>query len=295
MTTISAPKTDFNPIKVLVIGLSGSGKTGGLVSLLKAGFNVRLLDLEAGVETLTSFLRAEPPEVRARLDWITLTDPMKIMLGRPVPAKAQSWNSMVSLLENWRHTDISRGDMARLGYEAKDLGPVSSWGPQDILVLDTLSRSAQYAFNFMMSMNGKLGGLQTQNEYRRNIYMIQDQYLDPLIALLTDRAIRCNVIVNSHIIYVDDKEAPPQPPQPEGRAPIPQPQIGLPAAIGIALSDKVPRAFNHLLLARKEGNVRYLYTRSPGTVATKTTLVNAPVQYKMETGLADYFKAVRGQ
>ena len=47
--------------KMLLEGDSGSGKTGSLASLVAAGFSLRILDMDNGLEPLKQFVQKECP------------------------------------------------------------------------------------------------------------------------------------------------------------------------------------------------------------------------------------------
>ena len=84
-----------NITKMLLVGDSGSGKTGALASLAKAGFNLRIIDVDAGLDVLSNLLRdpSSPygKEALARVEFETVTDPMRVSGGKLIPAKATVW------------------------------------------------------------------------------------------------------------------------------------------------------------------------------------------------------------
>ena len=64
--------------KMLLLGDSGAGKTGALASLAQAGYNLRILDLDSGVDVLRNLLG---DNAAANVESVTLTDPMKPVLS----------------------------------------------------------------------------------------------------------------------------------------------------------------------------------------------------------------------
>lgn len=270
------------PIKMLCIGETGSGKTGALASLLDAGFNVRILDLDNGAEALINLITDPKSRYKkdsiSRLSYITITEPMRVMQGRIVPAKATVWNRAVASIENWKSETPTK----------QELGPISKWTDQDILVVDTLGTLGTAAQNFHLMMNGELGKPRTQNEWRRDIGSAQS-LLDTFLQLIFDESIKCNVIINTHIVYAKEDGTLPKPDEADSRL------FGFPSAIGRALSPKIGKYFNHLLMIRREGESRRLWTKSPlGNVNLKS---GAPLKvkdsYDITTGLAEYFTAIR--
>ena len=49
-------------VKLLLIGDSGTGKTGSVAALVRDGYVVRVLDMDAGWESLASAVRRTCPE-----------------------------------------------------------------------------------------------------------------------------------------------------------------------------------------------------------------------------------------
>lgn len=268
--------------KLLLIGHSGAGKTGALCSLASAGYNLRIIDLDNGLDILRNMLTAPnspyAKDSASRVHYKTLTEPMKAINGVIRPTRATVWKDLTGLLTHWKDGDT-------------DLGPITSWGQKDILTIDSLTGASNAALNFHQAMNGRLGKSEVSNEWRRDIGAAQG-YVENLLQLLYDSEVKCNVIVISHIALVDDQEAPPALPG-ESR-----PQQGFPSALGKALSPKIPRYFNSVIQAKVEGSgpsARHkLFTKSRGIVNCKSS---APLKvadsYDLSTGLAEYFKAVR--
>jgi hypothetical protein len=260
-------------IKALIMGESGTGKTGGLASLAAAGYNLRIADLEDGLAPLFNILQSGkyPREAIERVDYFSITDPRKNVGGQPLPIAAKAWPKLISMLSDW-----SDGD--------SKFGPIAKWGPKDILVLDTTTSVSRAAHTFNLSLQQKIGQTLTQNEARRMVWGAQT-LVENLIQMLCDVNVGCNVIVNSHITYVDDQDSGPML---EGER---RPQHGFPSAIGKALSPKLPPYFNTVLLAKPQGAKLGLHTKTQGVVLCKNP---APFKvkpfYPIETGWADLFK-----
>jgi hypothetical protein len=260
--------------KMLFIGDSGSGKTGGLASLAKAGYNLRIIDLDNGLDVLANLLRGNPV-AEARVEFETLTDKMRKVGGRLVPAKATVWSRTIDLLDNWSPEVTKKWSPS---VEAANLGPLVTWGEQDILVIDSLTMLSTAALNHILAMNARLG----QRPHQSDWYDGQ-QLVEGMLQTLYDDNIKCNVIVISHITYIGEEGGPTH---------------GYPNTLGKALPPKVGRYFNSCLMARTTGAGtglrRKILTNTAGAVELKNT---APMQvkpdYPLETGLADYFRDVR--
>lgn len=272
-----------------------SGKTGALMSLAAAGYNLRILDFDNGIDIIkgyctskqSSYLR-DCPGIADRIDYLTLTDTMKNVAGQIYPIKAVAWQRGITALDHWKEYAEDGKTLVR------DLGKLTSWTPQDVLVIDSLTMLAQAALNFHLGMNGKLGTTRTQNEARRDIGAAQN-LLRRLLEMLYDESVKCNVIVISHITMVTEQGLGPQG-QETGNDP--DSARGYPSAIGRALSPLIPRYFNSVLEADVVGHgasaKHKIYTRTRGNVLVKTSApLSVKSEYPLESGLAEYFKAVK--
>ena len=273
-----------NTTKLLLIGHSGSGKTGALCSLAAAGYKLRIIDLDNGIDIIKSYLTdpnsryvKENPNCAANVEYITLTETKKSVNGRLISAKSTVWPRMVSMLDHWKEGET-------------DLGKPSSWGDDTVLVLDSLTAASKAALDHHLQMNGALMAVRTQNEARRDIGAAQD-YIRSLLDLFKDDGLKCNVIVISHITEVSESGYGPQSEEAKNET-----SMSFPSAIGRALSPHIPRYFNTVLHAKAQGPTLKIYTKTTGEVCTKNTapLKVAP-SYSIETGLAEYFKAVQGK
>lgn len=277
--------------KMLFIGDSGSGKTGALASLAQAGYNLRILDLDSGLDVLSNLLRdPKSPygaEALARVTYETLTDPMQAVAGKLVPKKATVWQRAIQLLQHWR-VEKPRGP-AVMSSDGKpvpqpveyeyDLGPLVTWGPRDILVIDSLTMLSTAALNFVLSMNVRLG----QQPHQSDWYTGQ-QMIESLLQMLYDENVRCNIILISHISYIGEENGP---------------QHGYPASLGKALSPKIGRYFNTCVMAKTQGAgaavKRKILTNSTQMVELKTSNpINIKPEYDLASGLAEIFTALRG-
>lgn len=280
---------EVKPFKTLFMGESGSGKTCALASLLQAGYNVRMLDLDNGVDALKDILTDPKSKYSkdciGRLAYITLTERMRFAGGRIIPANATVWAKSMGMLDKWKNDNPDLGTIC-------DFGPAAKWTAREVLVIDTLGNLATGALNFHLQMNGALGMVRTQNEGRRDIGVAQ-QYITTLIQYLYDVGLKCNVIVNTHITYVKQDGSGDLTPGENA------PTQGFPSTIGRALSPRIPGFFNTVLLGKVVGSGpvarRRIYTVTQGNVNLKNTapLRLAP-EYDQSTGLAEIFQKVLG-
>jgi len=257
--------------KLLFCGDSGAGKTGALASLAAAGYNLRIVDLDNGLDVLANLLRDPKSqygaEALSHVAFETLTDPMKNINGKLIPRSATVWQRTAKLLDNWTT-------------ETAKFGPITTWTDRDVLVIDSLTMLSNAALNFVLAMNARLG----QQAHQSDWYGGQ-QLIESLLQMLYDEGVKCNVIVLCHIAYIGEDNGPVR---------------GYPNTLGKALPPKVGRYFNSILMAKSSGsgqNVkRKILTNTSGVIELKNTApTRVAAEYPLETGLADYFKALRGE
>lgn len=275
--------------KILFEGESGSGKTCALASLLDAGYNVRVLDTDNKIDVLLNILGDSKSrykrEALSRLAYIKLFDPMRFANGLPMATKSVIWPGATQMLTKWENKDAQVGTVC-------DLGPLETWTENDVLVIDTVSSLARGALTFHLAINGFLGKVRTQNEARRDVGAAQ-QYVRVLMQTLAAANIRCHVICNTHITYVRKDGSGELTPGDNA------PTQGFPSAIGRALSPELPGMFDSVLMADSVGSGvavrRKIYTVTRGNINLKNVApLRVRSEYDQETGLAEYFKDVKG-
>ena len=251
--------------KLLLIGDSKSGKTGALAPLAMKGFKLRILDYDNGLDALAQAIKMTKPQALENVEFRTLRDKLKSTpLGTVVDGLATAFIDGIRMLDRWKYGDI-------------DLGSPAEWGKDVIVVLDSFTFMADAAFRFReplvpRSKDGKYDV--------RAVYKDAQDAVENVLALLTSESFRTNVIVISHVKYVDN---------PDGT------KKGYPTAIGSALSPQIPRYFNSVALAQTgPGGKRQIQTAATAMI----DLAN-PASFKMlptlpiETGLATFFDTLR--
>lgn len=265
--------------KLLLIGDSGSGKTGSLCALAARGYNLRIIDVDNGLDVLqkllmnpeSEYFKADAKAVE-RVQFVTITDPVKIVAGRPVPIKATQWQRAVSLCAKWEERE---GDKV-----VCDLGPITSWTSQDVLVIDSLSLLSIAALNFILALNGRLGQHPHQSDWGQGQTLVEG-----FMQMLYDESVKCNVIIMAHIKHIGEEGGPLR---------------GYPNTLGQALPPKIGRYFNNILMVQSVGQgkatKRKIVTVPTGLVELKNSdPLSVKPEYDLTWGLADYFDAVRGE
>ena len=273
--------------KMIVLGNSGTGKTGQLASLAAAGYNIRILDFDNGTDILKDLLTTKdpkfralyPPECASRVSYIPLTEKMKLINGKAFPVTAQGWSRALRMMENWIDGDLK-------------LGHIETWGPQDILVLDSTTGCGRAAYYHVLGQNAQLMNQPTGYDYQRKIGLAQ-QLCEELFEMLTAESIKCNIILNAHINYqTEPGQVASNDVEKEHL-----PQQGFMTILGRALGPRIPRRFNSVVMTRHfGGGIRKLITSTSDKVDLKTSApTRVKREYPIETGLAELFKALRGE
>ena len=280
--------TETLPNKMLYLGHTGAGKTGSCAALAAAGYNVRILDLDKGVQILRDYVRNAERSIylkareglwdaktaagtASRLSFVSLDETM-VLTGAPgkqkfVP-KGDLWSKAMEQLNDWRDGP------------SRAFGNIGDWGARDVLVLDGLSRLAQAAYNQQLAMSGNIGKFGTvPGDYRPDMYSAQIA-LERLLLTLFSSAVKCHVVMVCHIAIANN---------PEGIL------EGFPQTLGRALAPKIGQYFNHAIMAKDNNGSRVIVTDTKGMVRLKTPApLRVKAEYPLETGLAEYFRDVAG-
>lgn len=260
MPKLSAHQSnDFT--KLLLIGDAKSGKTGSLVSLVKAGYKLRILDLDNLLDILKGMILKECPDKIDNVDYVTIRDKYKSSPQGPViDGKPKAFIDAVKLLDHWKYDDV-------------DLGEPYEWGPDTILVIDSLSRLCDAAYDFRYSLamgTGKFDG--------RAVYGDAQDAVENILAQLTSDNFKTNVIVIAHMVYLEIDGA----------------TKGYPQGVGQKLSPKIAQYFPSVIRYKNQGGKRTIQTNSSPLIdlANPKPFAVSP-EYSIETGLAEIFEILR--
>lgn len=252
--------------KMLLIGASGAGKTSSIASLVMDGYKVFFLDFDNGMDVLVRVLAEKAPDKIAGVQYKTLADDVEFRGSGLVVKSARAFQEGMKSLSKWTDDD------------GTDLGSIWTWGPDVVLVIDNLTRVGRFAMNQTLSLNNRLMTGPQQSDWGK----AQDE-VENLLAMLYAPSVKCNVIVLSHIIGIEDDSG------------VSRSQ---PMTLGKALSPKVPTYFNTMLLAKTSGmgksTKRVIRTVPDGTVGVKHPILSGlPEELPNESGLATFFRMLR--
>jgi len=256
-------------VKLLLVGDAMSGKTGSLVSLVKAGYKLRILDLYNKLDPLKYFALRDCPEAITNVEFRTLRDKRKTgAAGVVISGQPKAYIDTIKMLDRWKYT-------AEDGTEV-DLGSPAEWGPDCILVIDSLSRLCDAAYDWREPLTpvGKSG-----ERDGRAVYGDAQDAIENLLAMLTGPGMETNVIVIAHGMYMD---------LPDGTAKI------FPQGVGQKLSPKIPQYFPAVIRYKNLNGKKSIQLKSDAMIDLANPAPFAmPETLGIETGLAEFFAVLR--
>lgn len=248
----SATKSPLAGVNVLIEGLTGTGKTYALGTLVDSGIETFVLFTESGLETLLGYYTDPPPDGRGlsydnlpgNLHWHMM--PPLVQNFEALAVAADRVNQIS--LDAWaKITDPERGkfnrfvDLLRVLNDFPDdrtgrkFGPVDKWGTGRAIVVDSLTGLGHFAMALVVG--GK--PVKSQPEWGA----AQDQ-LERLLRQLCDGC-RCHFVLLSH----QERE-------------VDQVMGGVKltvSTLGRALAPKIPPMFSDVVMSYREG-AKFLWT-----------------------------------
>jgi len=272
-------------IKLLAVGENGTGKSGALASLAKAGYRLWILDYDNGLDSIVDALSGDTDALK-RVTFETLRDDITTVNGLPkIKTPVHAYEDAGRTIQKWEKS-LPEYEIVTQEFLEEDKPPVISktthhFTPSDVLVLDTLSSFTQAAFNKALALGARLNQRPQLQDYG---WMADSVKL--FIEMLTSPDLNCHVIVNTHIRFLTSEADETT-------------QRGLPNAKGQEISREVGKYFNNVILFRTLGSGpgarRRIGTQPQGVVEVK---VSAPskvkAEYPIDTGLADLFADILG-
>lgn len=256
--------------KLISVGDPMTGKTGSLVSLVKAGYKLRILDLDNKLGVLKSYILKECPDKADNVEFRSLRDKYKATSeGFVVAGMPTAFIAALKMLDHWRYKEAD-------GLEV-DLGAPGTWGPDYILVVDSLSRLCDYCYDWRLPLTPK--GKMTGEYDNRAVYGDAQDAIESLLAGITSSSYETNVIFTAHIMYMTLTDGVLK---------------GFPQGIGQKLSPKIPQYFPNMIRYYNKGGKRIITTESTNLIDLASERPDAlQTSYPIETGLADIFAVLR--
>ena len=150
-TAVSAPvpSSPIPGVKEMLCGVSGSGKTHAIRTLIEAGLEVFVLFTEPGMEVL-----ADTPKEKLHWHYISPASPdFEDMIASATKINTLSFEAITKLPDINKRKYHEFIDVLVTLSDFKDdrtgtsYGAVDSWGPERVLVLDSLTGLSLPAWN----------------------------------------------------------------------------------------------------------------------------------------------------
>lgn len=258
MPKLEAPSAS-TLVKVLLIGDSGTGKTGALASLVKDGYHLHILDFDNKIAggILPILVQRDCPDKTGNVDYEPLRDKVKGSALGPIPdGMATAFTKGLGLLDRW-----------------SDGTKPAEWGQKHVLVVDSLTFLSDAAFAWARSMNP------SAKDPRQWFYSAQ-QAVEGTIAMLTASSFNTNVVVISHINWQN---------RPDGS------MKGFPSTVGSALGPTIPAYFENMAQCHIVNGKRFIQTTPTALIDLKNPAAfkMLPSLSIEDGGLAAFFKVLK--
>jgi hypothetical protein len=274
------------------IGYPGSGKTGALASLLNVGYKIRVLSYEGNFEPLVGFADERALD---NLDVVVLQDRMrngdKYVEPIGIP---ESFNEGLRLMKEWKYKDDDGNEI--------NLGKSSEWGPDTIVVVDSLTSLGHASKRRAMKMNNKNPSNMTSAVWGHAVADVTN-----FIDIMKADSNRFHLIINTHKQIIgpgdfinqnddkaensDIKEAKMEMIR-DGMIPPRIYPVGVTKPSSQNVHGMLPTMLEFDKTTKLGKDMRLIRTVSGSEIDVKVPAKNLKKDYPIETGLAEIFAAM---
>jgi hypothetical protein len=245
MPTLDSPKGLKEPLRILIVGDPGAGKTTAYGHLLNHGQKLFVADFDKGLDPVRAYAKQE---FHKNLHYETLVDKVRFApeTGYPIAPNPKAWRNFIKLADNW--TDSETGE---------SFGAPESWDENSWFVVDTLTGAGRAAWWHVMDKNGRMGISLRKKDWGDIVRTVEG-----LPQLLQSYPI--NTIMTAHLARlspeddVDDEDKKPLPP---GVPKIQEKKVAnenllkrYPATVGQKLPPRIGGYFTVVLQAKRVGS-----------------------------------------
>ena len=243
-------------VKILYLGDSGTGKTSSLLSLLAAGYKLKIIDFDKGVLNLIMHIRKAGLKLSEdQFEYFTFQDQYKAtQQGLILSGPPKAFTDMLKKLTEWSAID----------------------DPMTVVVIDSLTMMGRAAFAWANGMN-------PSNKDKRAIYGLGQDAIEDTISVLTSDNFKTNVIVITHIKYDEMEGLNKGFPNALGKALGPK----LPRYFNIMIQAETQGSGNNVR--------RKIRTLPTGLVDLKLPPIDIASELPLDTGLATIFNKLKEQ
>lgn len=177
------------PVRLLLSGYPGTGKTGSLAALANAGWKLRILDFDGNWDILKHHVKPE-----ADVDIVSFEDSVRMGQRTMGPdGIPTAFFNADKLLDRWRYKGEGDGWV--------DLGAPKDWGPDHVICLDGITGLSQACwYRAQVFTNTTAGGDQ------RKVYQLAADEQLAFIRRLTNPFNKYHFIAISHLKMIGPQE-----------------------------------------------------------------------------------------
>lgn len=270
---------------MLLVGKPGTGKTGGLISILLDDPEARLFVLNydganfgtlvnvATYDPATKARRPEAESLLSRIQYHSFRDKIGQVNGVPwVLGIPIAFQELGKKLNDW-------GD---------GFGGLMSWGPKDWLVIDSVSALCECALRYAAQQGARLNKRLSFEDYGEAIGR-----LSLILEMINDEGVTANVCAITHIRYIGDLES-----GKDDKTGKPKELEALPNALGQKLPQEIGRYFNNIIqvgtIGEGPGTQRKIFTKPQGQLQLRNSNPGAVKDsYPLGTGMAELVRDLR--
>lgn len=178
------------PVRAFIQGRPKTGKTGALAALANAGFKLRVIDYDGNIQPLTQFVN---PNARPLVDIVQLQDKLWNSNDGMAPmGKPTAFDDGLKLMQHWKYRERKPGD-APEEFTEIDLGKPSEWGPDTVVVIDSMTSFGDAAKRRAMVMLNK-----TRKNSNWRVWDFAQQDVSQAIKLMAHPATRYHLLIMTH-------------------------------------------------------------------------------------------------
>lgn len=183
-------------VKLLQMSDSGGGKTTSIAGVANEGFKTRVIDFDKNLRIIKSYLK--DLGLAKNISAIPVDPNDDDRVGHK---SAGSVKLMKLLREDWIDPDSK-----------ENLGPISSWGTDTVLFVDTGSYMGRmFMRDALLRWKDKNGTYpydpDSAANFDQTVYNLAQQKFNAVVKdLCAGSQVKCNVVFNMHIKYSEDKQ-----------------------------------------------------------------------------------------
>lgn len=178
------------PVRAMIVGFPGAGKTGAIAALANDGYKIRVIDFDGNYLPLLKFTK---PEFLKNIDIVSFEDKLKQTARFIETDQANAFSDALKMMDHWTYKDDD-GTVV-------DLGHSKDWGCDTVVVLDSLTMMGKASMRRAAKLNNK-----TVDSITDRVWGIAMAEQEAFIERLTSERNRHHVLVLAHLRMIGPKD-----------------------------------------------------------------------------------------